>query len=234
MNKIAFASLLAVPTFALAQVTPVGPFTGDLQEGFDALPGGFVPSHPVFGGVGEMISTGGSMHTTTGWSFRCVIRPFEGSRLAASAGGFVRFEFTEDVGAFGGYFGTNADVSGPDATARFFDAAGGLIGTEVIEIDPDCAWRWNGWEFSEAVATIEVEGALFGGAFVQMDAMELTLGAASCYADFDMSGSLDIFDFLAFQNAFDSGDLAADCDEDGSLTLFDFLCFQNAFDAGCD
>ncbi|GIW73795.1 MAG: hypothetical protein KatS3mg103_0317 [Phycisphaerales bacterium] len=54
-----------------------------------------------------------------------------------------------------------------------------------------------------------------------------------CYADFDASGSLDIFDFLAFQNAFDAGDLAADCDQDGSLTLFDFLCFQNAFDAGC-
>ncbi|GIW74890.1 MAG: hypothetical protein KatS3mg103_1412 [Phycisphaerales bacterium] len=55
-----------------------------------------------------------------------------------------------------------------------------------------------------------------------------------CYADFDGSGSLDIFDFLAFQNAFDAGDLAADCDQDGSLTLFDFLCFQNAFDAGCE
>ena len=55
-----------------------------------------------------------------------------------------------------------------------------------------------------------------------------------CYADFDGDGDLTIFDFLAFQNAFDAGDIAADCDEDGSLTLFDFLCFQNAFDAGCD
>ena len=57
---------------------------------------------------------------------------------------------------------------------------------------------------------------------------------ASCYADFDGDGSLTIFDFLAFQNAFDAGDLLADCDEDGSLTLFDFLCFQNEFDAGCE
>jgi hypothetical protein len=56
----------------------------------------------------------------------------------------------------------------------------------------------------------------------------------SCYADFDGDGSLTIFDFLAFQNAFDGGDSAADCDEDGALTLFDFLCFQNAFDAGCE
>ncbi|MEQ8316087.1 MAG: GC-type dockerin domain-anchored protein [Phycisphaerales bacterium] len=58
-------------------------------------------------------------------------------------------------------------------------------------------------------------------------------GDAPCFADFDGSGGLDIFDFLAFQNAFDAGDLAADCDGDGSLTIFDFLCFQNAFDAGC-
>jgi hypothetical protein len=59
-------------------------------------------------------------------------------------------------------------------------------------------------------------------------------GGEACYADFDGDGDLTIFDFLAFQNAFDSGDSAADCDEDGSLTLFDFLCFQNAFDAGCE
>ncbi|MFI4882797.1 MAG: M43 family zinc metalloprotease [Phycisphaerales bacterium JB064] len=45
--------------------------------------------------------------------------------------------------------------------------------------------------------------------------------------------ALDVFDFLAFQNLFDSGDAAADLDGDGSLTIFDFLAFQSAFDAGC-
>ena len=54
-----------------------------------------------------------------------------------------------------------------------------------------------------------------------------------CRADFDADGVLTIFDFLAFQNAFDAGDLAADFDGDGSLTTFDFLAFQNEFDAGC-
>ncbi|MEO1277605.1 MAG: GC-type dockerin domain-anchored protein [Planctomycetota bacterium] len=60
------------------------------------------------------------------------------------------------------------------------------------------------------------------------------VSSVPCYADFDGDGELTIFDFLAFQNAFDAGDSAADCDDDGRLTLFDFLCFQNAFDAGCD
>ena len=58
-------------------------------------------------------------------------------------------------------------------------------------------------------------------------------GSAPCFADFDGDGELTLFDFLGFQNAFGTGDLAADCDGDGDLTLFDFLCFQNAFAAGC-
>ncbi|MEO1008022.1 MAG: GC-type dockerin domain-anchored protein [Planctomycetota bacterium] len=57
--------------------------------------------------------------------------------------------------------------------------------------------------------------------------------STGCRADFDGDGALTIFDFLAFQNAFDSGDLAADFDGDGALTIFDFLAFQNEFDAGC-
>ena len=65
----------------------------------------------------------------------------------------------------------------------------------------------------------------------------LTVGSGEpvpgCYADFDGDGSLTIFDFLAYQNAFVAGSPSADCDGDGGLTIFDFLCFQNAFVAGC-
>ncbi len=57
---------------------------------------------------------------------------------------------------------------------------------------------------------------------------------ADCRADIDGDGSLTIFDFLAFQNLFDAGDLGADFDGDGALTLFDFLAFQNEFAAGCE
>jgi len=59
------------------------------------------------------------------------------------------------------------------------------------------------------------------------------LATPECPADIDGDGDLTIFDFLAFQNLFDAGDLAADFDGDGDLTIFDFLEFQNQFDAGC-
>lgn len=58
-------------------------------------------------------------------------------------------------------------------------------------------------------------------------------GGSGCRADLDGDGVLTIFDFLTFQNLFDSGDLTADFDGDGVLTIFDFLSFQNEFDAGC-
>ncbi|MFG0286385.1 MAG: GC-type dockerin domain-anchored protein, partial [Phycisphaerales bacterium JB039] len=54
-----------------------------------------------------------------------------------------------------------------------------------------------------------------------------------CLPDFDDNGSLDFFDFLAFQNAFAMGDRRADLNKDGFLSLFDFLVFQNAFELGC-
>ncbi|MGD1916666.1 MAG: GC-type dockerin domain-anchored protein [Phycisphaerales bacterium] len=59
-------------------------------------------------------------------------------------------------------------------------------------------------------------------------------GQAGCRVDFDGDDELTIFDFLAFQTAFDAGDTAADFDGDGRLTIFDFLGFQSEFDEGCE
>lgn len=60
-----------------------------------------------------------------------------------------------------------------------------------------------------------------------------TLTIVACRADINEDGTLDLFDFLAFTNAFDAGEAIADFDFDGELTVFDFLAFQNRFDLGC-
>jgi hypothetical protein len=61
-----------------------------------------------------------------------------------------------------------------------------------------------------------------------------------CYADCDTStgvGTLDVFDFLCFQDKFALGNrYACDCDTStgyGVCDVFDFLCFHDAFVAGC-
>jgi hypothetical protein len=54
-----------------------------------------------------------------------------------------------------------------------------------------------------------------------------------CGPDLDGSGTLDIFDFLAFVNLFNAGNFGADFNGDGALDIFDFLAFVNAFNAGC-
>jgi hypothetical protein len=61
-----------------------------------------------------------------------------------------------------------------------------------------------------------------------------------CYADCDTSsgtGTLDVFDFLCFQDKFALGNrYACDCDTTtgyGVCDMLDFLCFHDAFVAGC-
>jgi len=60
-----------------------------------------------------------------------------------------------------------------------------------------------------------------------------SVGSDPCPADINGDGELDVFDFIAFQAAFQKQDDAADCNEDGSFNVFDFICFQGAFSAGC-
>ena len=55
-----------------------------------------------------------------------------------------------------------------------------------------------------------------------------------CACLFDPDPACDIFDFLAFQNLFVSGDpCACDMDPDPACDIFDFLAFQNQFVLGC-
>ena len=62
----------------------------------------------------------------------------------------------------------------------------------------------------------------------------LQVGPASCKADFNGDGALNILDFVAFQGAFTSGDPSADCDGNGMFNVLDFVCFQGLFTAGCE
>ncbi|MEQ9096690.1 MAG: GC-type dockerin domain-anchored protein [Phycisphaerales bacterium] len=111
--------------------------------------------------------------------------------------------------------------------------------------------RNGSWVLSDLInSSNPTEFALFGNS-VAVDGQTIVAAAAlesddafragaayvfepnPCLPDIDGDGSLTIFDFLAFQTAFDAGDPVADFDRDGDFTIFDFLAFQTAFDAGC-
>ena len=63
---------------------------------------------------------------------------------------------------------------------------------------------------------------------------DFTFGVvASCAADCNGDGELNVLDFVCFQGLFTSGDGAADCTGDGALNVLDFVCFQGVFVGGC-
>ncbi|MEQ8844386.1 MAG: GC-type dockerin domain-anchored protein [Phycisphaerales bacterium] len=114
--------------------------------------------------------------------------------------------------------------------AILWDPGSGAVLLESIVDDSG-----DGWELVQAL-DINDGGVIVGNGLDpdgQSRGFALFEGGGGCPADLDGDGELTIFDFLAFQNLFDSGDPRADFDGDGLLTIFDFLAFQNAFDAGC-
>jgi hypothetical protein len=130
-----------------------------------------------------------------------------------------------------------------DADPLFADAAGGDLslaaGSPAIDagfnasVPPDTADLDGDGDTAEPTP-LDLSGlARFVGdgplPIVDMGAYEFR----HCYADFNADGGLDLFDFLAFVNLFNTADPAADCDQSGGLDLFDFLCFANSFNAGC-
>ncbi len=68
-------------------------------------------------------------------------------------------------------------------------------------------------------------------AVVDMGAFEFQ--GNSCEADFNNDGVVNTLDFIAFLNAFTSGDVKADFNGDGVVNTLDFIAFLNAFTAGC-
>jgi|GEM_PF-6979077 len=117
---------------------------------------------------------------------------------------------------------------GFDFPVRFYRGAA-LVRTETVPANGSDWVRDQIFEDLNGVTRVEVES--FNDSWIF--SLDNICFEAFCRADIDGDGALTIFDFLAFQNLFDAGDLRADFDGDGVLTIFDFLAFQNEFDAGC-
>jgi hypothetical protein len=86
---------------------------------------------------------------------------------------------------------------------------------------------------------IVADGSAAGGeAFSQVARIPVFCGSAGCrtaceWADLTNDGAVDFSDFLAFFNAYDTGERLADLDGVPGTDFGDFLAFFNIFDGGC-
>ena len=120
-------------------------------------------------------------------------------------------------------------VAGPDIPWLWTEAEGVMKLTDLFDFGAHALT-------APVVADINDEGMILLRVFdngVPDFRMVILVPEGGCDADFNGDGSLDILDFVAFQNAFTGGDGAADCDGSGSLNILDFVCFQNLFGTGC-
>ncbi|UYV11794.1 MAG: hypothetical protein NCW75_10850 [Phycisphaera sp.] len=183
---------------------PEGEITINLYQ----IPAG---SPPIVGG--ELVGTSTVIFTPDDLPMLEVVTVDVDGSIDAGTALMVEIAAPDFRALAGGVFGDSFFIGGNSLGQTAFGYVAS-IACGVLEPEPfrDCGFGGNcHW-------VIIAEGQINGG----------------CPADFDGDGSLSIFDFLAFQNAFAAGDLAADLDGDGVLTLFDFLAFQNEFDAGCE
>ena len=140
---------LVLPTSTSAGIVSIGPFAGDLSEGFQfRLSQLSDPSNlKVFGGAATLKADSGVV--STAWLFEAGMFPFEASHFYGAETGPATYEFQTPVSAFGGYFGTHSvdqSMDAPDATANFYNMANALISSENIALGNGGAWTWNGWQ----------------------------------------------------------------------------------------
>jgi hypothetical protein len=175
-----------------------------------------------FGGWPQLLTP---MGATGGASFSMQSNPSVTSTGTAEADAIFA-GVTTPITAFGSFWGSDGVQATLDAGSVPVAQQGG-VGNPIVWVgnDGSTIGSWVVDEMSDSAQAIQL----------WENYLNFVLGGSDpCRVDCDGDGSLTIFDFLCFQNAFDSGDPYADFDGDGALTIFDFLAFQNEFDAGCE
>ena len=150
MKRFMLFAAFAAALSARAQITTIGPFTGDQSDGYESDPYGGTSSLPMFGGNGNEVRplpSNGVLIVASSWGFNnvYVTHPHSGGKFMGGAGCNYQFVFATAVSRFGGYFCTNADSS--DAVATFYDAGGNAVGSLPVTAPAgNDQWTWNGWE----------------------------------------------------------------------------------------
>ncbi|MEQ8316215.1 MAG: GC-type dockerin domain-anchored protein [Phycisphaerales bacterium] len=216
------------------------PFRWSEAEGLQQLP---VPPGSLVTGEAQGMSLDGSIivgwvrtadgqsavrWTEGGLEILATATEFEGDRIFARS-------VSEDGGVIVGWAQDGADLR-----PFIWTEADGMRPLQDVLVD-DFGLDLTGWTLTLALdASVHADTGrvVVVGAGVNPDGdteayLAVLDPAPPCAVDFDGDGEVTIFDFLAFTNLFQDGDLRADFDGDGVLTIFDFLRYFDAFDIGC-
>jgi subtilisin-like proprotein convertase family protein len=139
---------------------------------------------------------------------------------------------------FPGPFG----CGGQDVSARFFDGAPqpgesmcSTTATPVLagDLSPSTALGVLAGEPAEGTWLLKISDQSPYDTGMLIDACLHIDTSPACIADLTADGVLDIFDVLAFVEAYNAGDPSADFTGDGGFDIFDVLAFVEAYNAGC-
>jgi hypothetical protein len=168
------AAMLAGAGVAMADITPIGEFMGDLTEGFENVlpPGGYAGPIDIFEGNVSMDDTLAHFVVISFiWSGPGgEVLPYNGNLFSGTVAGSALFTFGTPISDFGGYFTTVGAT--PGGSVVFRDAAGSEIGTVPADITP-AQWGWQGWHSDVPVSSIEIIGGSVPIAGVQFDDLQI-------------------------------------------------------------
>jgi len=149
---------------AVAQITPVGPFTGAALEDFESFPiGNPGTSFSLFGGTATHNQLSGSTPaiwlTNVGWGLGTngSAQAFDGNRgFGMNSFATGEFIFTTPITSFGAYFGTA--FSGDTMFLEFYDASNTLIGIQqswaYSRTASDGILEWHGYNIGQQAVRV--------------------------------------------------------------------------------
>src|SRR5215469_14823973 len=165
---------------AEAQLFPISPFNGTVQESFESFPAGFTNSPVnIMGGAASVQTTAfQNINQTNNYAFSLgsssanapgtAAVPADGLNLLGIESSLppcpIDIVFTNATQAFGGYWGAAADPGAPAViTFAFFDGANQQIGTtqSVSYVRPsgDGMLEWHGWFSTTAFKKVTITAA---------------------------------------------------------------------------
>lgn len=240
LSQLAAVAIAASPAaIAIAEVTPIDPFTGEAFETFEAIapPGGVPGPVDIFGGQGTANDTLANTLVIAANLISFVteeeIFAWNGNFMGLYPTGWTTYTFDQPAYSFGGYIGTADELTG--GTARFYDESGALI--EQLDFNlPLNDWAWYGWTSDVPFSKVEFQGDATPGKPVVYDDLQVsfTPPPTECEGDVTGDGAVNSIDLNIMLGEFGcTTGCAADLDDDGDTDSQDLNILLAAFGDDC-